>query len=72
MNGDVNQESGGKRAIKRRMSSDGSEVTKRPATGFTMSIDERNELREIERKGEVDDSSYTLCFSHTLCPILLE
>ena len=56
MNGDVNEVGGGKRATKRRMSAvsneDSGEGTKRPATGFTMSIDERNELRMLERKGE--------------------
>ena len=59
MNGDVNEVGGGaKRAAKRRMSAmsdeDSGEGNKRPATGFTMSIDERNELRMMERKGEVD------------------
>ena len=58
MNGDVNQVAGSKRAAKRRMSSvsneDSGEGTKRPANGFTMSIDERNEMRMKEKKGEVD------------------
>ena len=64
MNGDVNQVAGSKRATKRRMSSvsneDSGEGTKRPANGFTMSIDERNELRMKEKKGEVDYSYFQI------------
>ena len=64
MNGDVNQVAGSKRATKRRMSSvsneDGGEGTKRPATGLTMSIDERNEMRMKEKKGEVDYSYFQM------------
>ena len=58
MNGDVNEVEGvSKRGTKRRMSSvsneESGEGTKRRATGFTMSIDERNELLMMERRGEV-------------------
>ena len=66
MNGDVNQVAGSKRATKRRMSSvsneDSGEGTKRPATGFTMSIDEKNEMRMKEKKGEVDYSYFQSVF----------